>query len=118
MTLSILLFNAFYLFYNYYLCHFDRFDNKGSKETVCIQLTETNKVWPIIRKGEIYELVPAERKAVANEDIYTIAMAEKVERNNIKLRVIKKPQDEKFLLKDEVVLFSDNNRFLATVVSC
>ena len=117
LTLSLLLFNVFYLVYNYYFCHFDRFNNNSSKEEmICIQLKEPNHIWPTIRKGEIYELVPENRRNSFSEDMCTIAMTESIKRGNIRLRVISKPQDEKYLLKNEVVLFSESKIFLATMI--
>ena len=116
MTLSILLFNAFYLFYNYYLCHFDRFDNKGSKETICIQLKEPNPIWPKIRKGEIYELIPANRRHSFSEDMFTIGMIEHIKQGEIKLRIITAPSKDEFTIKDELILLSNDVLYFAQVI--
>ena len=82
VLLSLLFFTAFYLTYNYYFCYFSGFYKKSEvKETICVQLKDATKVWPKIRKGEIYELLPAEKQNDFGEEIsYTIAMAESIKK--------------------------------------
>lgn len=116
LTLTLLLLSVFYLFYNYYFCHFDRFNNNSSKEEmICIQLKESNHIWPRIRKGEIYELIPANRRNSFSEDMFTIGMIEHIRQGEIKLRIITAPSKDEFKIKDELIILSKNIHYLAYV---
>ncbi|MBQ6687501.1 MAG: hypothetical protein IJN03_03145, partial [Bacilli bacterium] len=81
---------VFYLVYNYYFCYFDIPIKKCVfARTMNIQLKECDNVWPNIRKGEIYELLPADVREPYYEDMYTIGMVEKIQKGEICFRIIK-----------------------------
>ncbi len=115
--LSIGVLTAAYLFYNYYLCYFDRgimIDSK--KRTMCVQLKEVAKIWPDIRKGEIYELLPANTQGSHYEDMYTIGMVEKIEKGKIYFRIIKNHSREGYAIKDNLIILCKETQYLAFVV--
>ena len=115
--LSISLLTAFCLVYNYYFCHFSRgimIDSK--KRTICIKLKEVNRIWPNIRKGEIYELLPADVREPYYEDMYTIGMVEKIQKGEICFRIIKNHSREGYAIKDNLIIFTKEKQYLAFVV--
>ncbi len=117
IILAILSFPIIFISFNYYFCYFDKLSEKDlDKETIRVQLKEVNNVWPRIRKGEIYELFPAERRIFLNEDIYTIAMVESIKKGEIKLRIINAPSKDEFVIKDELVILSKDMQYLAYVI--
>ena len=61
IVLSIFFLFALYLFYHYFLCHFDVAPkNKTNYPVIQIDLDKETRFWPHIRQGEIYVLVPDE----------------------------------------------------------
>ena len=116
--LSLLCFTAFYLAYQYYFCHFDTFNHNGStQEMIHIQMTDTKRIWPRIRKGEIYELLPERARKSFDEDVCAIGMVEHIRQGKITLRVIKKPAKDEFAITDKVILMAGDIPYSAHVIS-
>lgn len=94
IVLSIFLLLALYLFYNYFLCHFD-VTPKSKKNYPVIQIDMDKKIhlWPHIRQGEIYILVPNEVLNPKIEDMQTLGLLDRIvlskEKWNLFFRVIK-----------------------------
>ena len=69
-----------------------------------VGLKNSNKVWPHIRKGEIYELLSAKIEGQHCEEMYTIAKVEKIKKGEVKFRIIRYPLEEGCAIYDELVI--------------
>ena len=117
IILVALVFLILFISFNYYFCHFDKLSKKDSDEEIIrVQLKEVNNVWPRIRKGEIYELLPTERNNFLDEDNYTIAMVQNIKKGEIELRVINDPSKDGFIISDELIILSKDMQYLAYVI--
>lgn len=117
MILFPLLLVAFYLLYNYYFCYFDRPIKNGiSERTMNIQIKEMDKFWPKIRKGEIYELIPAGSRESFGEGTYTIGMVEKIKDGKVSLRIISAPTKDEFTIKDKLLILCGETQYSANVI--
>ena len=113
------LYIAFYLTYHYYFCYFGRgyMYNGGPHEKIMnIQIKEMDKFWPKIRKGEIYELIPAGSRESFGEGTYTIGMVEKIKDGKVSLRIISAPTKDEFTIKDKLLILCGETQYSANVI--
>lgn len=111
---AILAYIVFFICFNYYFCYFDKASNKNLyKEILCVQLKEMKNIWPNIRKGEIYQLFPLERKQFLNEDIYTIAKVNNIKNGKIEFGIIKYPQNTDYNINNELVILTKDIQYAA-----
>ena len=111
-VLSLISFIALYLFFQYYLCHFDVAKKEKSNFSVIkIKTNDSIRLWPHIRQGEIYIIVPEEVTNPQSESKQTIALLEEINQNKhettFMFRLIRTPDDTRYKLQTKIKIITD-----------
>ena len=78
IIIAIIALCIFYFFYNYYLCHFEIINEKESNEASVLNvvIASGKRLWPNIRQGEIYLIIPDSIYDPHTVDFHTVAALE------------------------------------------
>ena len=105
--LALLFTILFYLVFNYYFCHFDGFTKAYfNSEKILVELKDVKRIWPRIRKGEIYELLPSTSPDCFDIKKHFVVMVEKINSGKMELRIIKAYTSNASVPRDELLLLN------------
>ena len=113
IIISIIVLCVFYFFYNYYLCHFEITNKKEINKTSMLNIlvSSSKKLWPNIRQGEIYLIIPDNIYDPHTVDFHTIAALENlIKKENGYLctfRIIKEAHENTINKNDVVKIVND-----------
>lgn len=119
VTVAIILPIVLYMAFNYFLCYYDKYPKDKGKEKIMIIEMDGGVLWPAIRKGEIYVMVPQRLGNSNNESDYTIAMLRKITKTSKTTKlifdIIKDPSDSKAELADAVIIRGFGKEFAGEI---
>ena len=114
IVLSVLILAALYLFYNYYLCHFDvSAENKKDFDILQVKIDKQTGLWPRIRQGEIYALAPDEISNPTAEKFQTLGLLDHITKDEkeciLSFRIIKEAENAIIETGKAVKVISDTD---------